>query len=721
MDRPKVLIVDDDDNNRGVLCDALGGEPYSLLPAVDGQQALDIADKELPDLILLDVLMPGMDGLAALHQLKAQEKTRHIPVIMVTALNMDSQISLCLDAGAIDHIIKPFSGLVVRARVRAALCNRAAEETVIFTNVLLSAQQEASSDGILAVDGDGKVILANRRLGEMWNIPPELIASESDEILLRSVQGLFVDPDAFLEKVSYLYDHCHETSRDEVALIDGRIFDRYSAPMFGPNDRYFGRVWYFRDITEHKRAEEQLRNYAAELEAANESLEKSNRLAEAANRAKREFLANMSHEIRTPMTAILGFSDLAASPNVPYQERREFLAGIQRNGKALLELIGDILDLSRIEADRLTLERADCPLRQIIDDLLPVVQFQAEQKGLALELDYAFPLPETIHTDPVRLRQVLTNLIGNAVKFTERGAVRITVRCTRETDGPGRMQFAISDTGIGIPADKIGELFDPFTQVDASASRRYGGTGLGLAISKRLAKALGGGVEVTSQLGEGSTFTLTIDVGPLNGVRMLQSSHASPTAEKELPSVEHEVPMHGRVLLAEDVPDAYVVLRRILQGMNLEVQVAENGRLACEMAEKSQAEGKPYDLILMDIQMPRMNGYEASRWLRQHGWKGPIVALTAHVLVADREKCLEAGCDDYIAKPFQNRAVLEMVARHITARKEDQPLVPDSAQPSVAGGPAHNDPPDSSIGESKASTTVLPTFLEQLKPEKPPK
>jgi CheY-like chemotaxis protein len=294
-----------------------------------------------------------------------------------------------------------------------------------------------------------------------------------------------------------------------------------------------------------------------------------------------------------------------------------------------------------------------------------VVLVRVHQKGLALVVDRTFPLPETIHTDPVRLRQVLTNLIGNAVKFTERGSVRIAVRCTRETDGAARMQFAISDTGIGISADKIGELFDPFTQVDASASRRYGGTGLGLAISRRLAKALGGDVEVTSQLGEGSTFTLTIDAGSLENVRMLQSHQVSSTAEDEPSLTEHEVPLHGRVLLAEDVPDTSVVLGQILQRMNLEVEVANEGRLACEMAEKSQAEGKPFDLILMDIQMPKMNGYEASRWLRQHGWKRPIVALTAHALVGDRDKCVEAGCDDYIAKPITAKGLYEVLACYL--------------------------------------------------------
>jgi signal transduction histidine kinase len=259
--------------------------------------------------------------------------------------------------------------------------------------------------------------------------------------------------------------------------------------------------------------ERQVQSRTAQLVAANKSLEKLVQAAEAANRAKSEFLANVSHEIRTPMTAILGFSDLLATPGLPPGEQGEFIEGIQRNGKALMELINEILDLSQIEAEKFTPQTADCSLRQIIGDVTSAVQAAAAQKKLVIEMDCRFPLPETIRTDGARLRQILVNLLGNAVKFTSQGRVRVTLSHLRDGDDAGRMQFAVSDTGIGIPADKIGQLFQSFTQVDGSASRRYGGMGLGLCISARLAKALGGGIEVTSEVGKGSTFVLTVDAG----------------------------------------------------------------------------------------------------------------------------------------------------------------------------------------------------------------
>ena len=400
------------------------------------------------------------------------------------------------------------------------------------------------------------------------------------------------------------------------------------------------------DITVGKRAEEEL---ARARDAAQTS-----------SRRKAEFLANMSHEIRTPMTAILGFSDLLATAELTRSEQGEFLQLIRSNGDALLRLINDILDLSRIEADHLHIQQQDCQLQPLLDDVLAAVKMLAAEKGIGLQLVCRLPLPDTIRTDPARLRQILVNLVSNAVKFTQQGEVHLQVRTLAEGT---RLQFVVKDTGIGIPADRLQELFQPFVQVDRSDTRRFGGSGLGLAISQRLAQALGGQIEVASELDQGSAFSLTIDSGLAAGVCL----SPPPAAEREAgPAVARVREFSGRVLLAEDSTDCQMVVRFLLKKRKLDVDLAADGQVACELAEQSRSEGRPYDLILMDMQMPRLNGFEATRWLRQQGWRGPIVALTAYAMAGDRERCLQAGCDDYLAKPISMNEFQAILQRHLS-------------------------------------------------------
>jgi signal transduction histidine kinase/CheY-like chemotaxis protein len=419
------------------------------------------------------------------------------------------------------------------------------------------------------------------------------------------------------------------------------------------------------DITERKRAEAALRDYATTLESNNKTLNELYLAAEVARRTKGEFLANMSHEIRTPMTAILGFADLLYE-SLPQAQDRELVETIKRNGQYLLRILDDILDLSKIEAGKLAVERTACSPAAIVAEVVSLMGVPAGEKRLSLQAEYCGPIPESIQTDPIRVRQILVNLLGNAIKFTETGGVRLLVRL-QEDDGQCQMQFEVIDTGIGMTDQEMARLFEPFTQADASMTRRYGGTGLGLAISRRLAKMLGGDVEVESTPGKGSVFTLTVQTGPLAGVRTVRYSAAAPLEAKSTEQPDHALAtrLTGRPLLAEDGPDNQRLITFLLSKAGADVSAVENGELAVQCVRAAEAEGRPFDMVLMDMQMPVMDGYEATRRLRASGYTRPIVALTAHAMAGDREKCLAAGCDDYLSKPINVSSFVAVVAKHV--------------------------------------------------------
>jgi len=390
--------------------------------------------------------------------------------------------------------------------------------------------------------------------------------------------------------------------------------------------------------------------------------------AELGSRAKSEFLANMSHEIRTPMNAILGFidflyneGDLSKAP----RERVDAIQTIHRNANALLQIINDILDLSKIETGKLQIEAVSVSPRDIVLQVIDLMQMRAQEKGIELDLEEIDPLPETITTDPARLRQILVNLVGNAVKFTSHGRVTLIVQ---QVDGETmpQLEFRVVDTGIGITESQFAELFTPFSQADSSITRRFGGTGLGLTISKRLAYELGGDLTATSVPGEGSTFTLRIPAraGEATSVEG-STAETGPPVSLETTTAPASPPskVHGRVLLVEDAVDNQRLVSLILRKAGAEVEIAENGQIGCDRIQEARGAGSPFDVVLMDMQMPVLDGYSATRRLRRASVETPIIALTAHAMAGDRQACLDAGCTEYLTKPIDRERLIAMVAR----------------------------------------------------------
>ncbi|HEX3358797.1 MAG TPA: ATP-binding protein [Tepidisphaeraceae bacterium] len=406
-----------------------------------------------------------------------------------------------------------------------------------------------------------------------------------------------------------------------------------------------------KDITDRKRMEEQLRTATA--------------ASEQANRSKSEFLANMSHEIRTPMTAILGFADVLLSPDAAPEDRVNNIQTIRRNGEHLLTIINDILDLSKIEAGRMEVESIACSVVQVVMDVQSLMRVRATGKNLSLDVDFRFPLPKQINSDPVRLRQIVMNLVGNAIKFTEKGGVKIVVRSDTADHPSPRIHIDVIDAGIGMTHEQLGKLFQPFVQADSSTSRRFGGTGLGLTISRRLAQMLGGDIAVSSESGKGSCFTASIGISAIADIQWVndldECASSSTTQSRAQPEVHRIV---GRVLLAEDGPDNQRLIGMHLRRAGADLTIVDNGQSAIEQAQAALRQGNPFAVILMDMQMPILDGYDATAKLRREGYILPIIALTAHAMASDKEKCLSSGCNDYLSKPIDRAALIQTVASY---------------------------------------------------------
>lgn len=428
----------------------------------------------------------------------------------------------------------------------------------------------------------------------------------------------------------------------------------------------------FRDLTE-------VRHYTEELESAR-------RQADAASLAKSRFVANMSHEIRTPLTAITGFAETLLESGQSPEEHERAVKSIIRNSRYLLELVSNILDVSRIESGKLLVEQVETDFETWIREIAALAIERARGKGLYFDLSVAAPWPRTFVTDPTRAKQILVNLLNNAFKFTEQGSVCLRVALDHRHE---RLVCEVVDTGIGIEPHRLEELFEAFVQADASTMRRHGGSGLGLNIARNLARRLGGELSAHSVLGVGSRFTAILATGPLDPDDLehrplhLTSDQATEAQPLDTRPLEPAVRIEGDILLVDDHADNRDLLGHILRQLGLRVFMAENGQQGFE-----QAQGREFDLILMDMQMPVLDGLNATRLLRMSGFDGPIVALTANTTLEDRQAALEAGCNDFLTKPIDQRQLRDTLMRHLS--HDDRPRIRESEWPAAETLPGYD-------------------------------
>ncbi len=493
------------------------------------------------------------------------------------------------------------------------------------------------------LDKDENILFANSSFCQWFGINQEDIKKYSFAEVLGPerypANKFFIDRALKGETLAY-----ERKSRSKADPDTDTILNINFLPEFDGTEEVKGFILVATDVKKYKEIEEALKNAKQEAEVANET--------------KSAFLANMSHEIRTPLGAIIGFSELLTDPKTKASEKENMIGIIKRNGKLLSTIINDILDLSKVEAGKLQIEKIDVRLNDLLNDVSQFLNLEASGKGLELYLEPEKNLPVAIKTDPTRLRQILFNIVGNAIKFTDKGFIKIKVK--RNPENLQQILFSVQDTGTGISQDQANKLFSPFTQADATTTRKFGGTGLGLVLSKKLAKALGGDVVLeSSTLGFGSTFVITINQGEttMKASDQLAPKAAVAMSQQIKDQVSDLTGVHA--LLVDDSDDNLELIQHILNLAGVTADLAKNGQEGIKKALENK-----YDIVLMDLQMPVMDGYEATKLLREKKYSVPIIALTAHAMKEEREKTQQYGFNDHVTKPIDRSILLRTISHY---------------------------------------------------------
>ncbi len=643
-----ILIVDDNPANLGTLFDYLSKFDFTVLVAQSGEDALELVRENTPDIILLDILMPGMDGFETCLLLKADEKAKDIPVLFVSSLSETVDKVRGFEAGGIDYITKPFQQEEVLARVSTHLSLHKLRSELEEKNIRL--QEE-----ILERERAEKLL---RKSEEKYRT---LVEAADDSIVLSDMEfrhvyanmtyytslGYEKDSKVMLEWLSQIHpDDVPLVKKKRAELLKtGKTESEYrirhqkghwiycSAKLvviYDEGKKPEAILAIIRDISDRRQMEEELRQ--------------AKEAAESSNRSKSEFLANMSHEIRTPMNAILGFTELLEG-QILDEHQRHYLSAIKAGGKTLLGLINDILDLSKIEAGKLKLEYSAVHLCSVFKETEQMFSHKISEKGLNFIIETDQNLPEAILFDEIRLRQIILNLVGNAVKFTESGYVKLyaTHQYVNKDHKTSDIIFSVEDTGIGIPEDQRESIFGAFEQQHGQSHACFGGTVLGLAITKRLVEMMDGEIYVTGEIGKGSTFHVIF-----RNVAMppVSKSEGKEKNRSDNDSVRFK---KASILVADDVKFNRTLIKSyLLKHPEIRIIEAENGKEAADLAKCHQP-----DVILMDMKMPLTDGYEATQIIKSNEALRhiPIIAITAEAMKQDMEKITNI-CDAYIAKPL---------------------------------------------------------------------
>jgi PAS domain S-box-containing protein len=676
----RVLVVDDSVVMRDFLKEILGNAGYVCSEAENGRIGLERALADPPELMIVDWDMPEMDGITMIRKLRESRAGRSIYILLLTGMDKDEKLVEAFAAGVDDFLAKPPKPNVLLSRMLAAqrvvalnqeikrdqsnLQRFASEFAKINTRlqetqIKDAANQErfaakqrldaersrdfslSASDWFWETDAKHCFCYFSSNFETVYGLPPEQLVGKNRKVILE--MDALNPPAQIAAHLAQLAAHVpFKNFEYQIRIKDGDV--RWVSVSGLPHQDSSGQFAGYRGtgtiVTDRKRAEEDLRQ--------------AMQMAQAANLAKSRFLATMSHEIRTPMNGILGMAQMLLLPGLQEAERTDYARTILASGQTLLELLNDILDLSKIEAGKFQLENTVFAPAALMHETCNLFAGAAVTKGLQLDYEWHGPPGQRYQGDSHRLRQMLSNLVGNAIKFTARGSIRIACRQTNSEGQLALLEFSVQDTGIGIARDKINVLFKPFSQADSSTTREFGGTGLGLSIVRQLTLAMGGDVGIDSEAGKGSTFWFRIRAQAVADGQ--ESRSDAPPESSTNSTVTDDQNLQGHLLVAEDNPVNALVIRSLLGRLGLSMTLAGDGQEALK-AIMQPASGEHVDLILMDLHMPFLDGYGATEKIRQ--WEAhngqphrTIIALTADAFEEDRRRCLAVGMDDFLTKPI---------------------------------------------------------------------